>query len=100
MAKETNITFCLMRSNNNSINFFIIYMTSEQLQGQPHKQQSVHTGNYITNDQTHTDDNKISSSGKTVISALHNKEMHKDNANKKHNNVVLRTQGTVTAKHD
>jgi hypothetical protein len=34
-------------SNNNSIKSFIIYVPSQQLQGQLHTQHSVGTGNYI-----------------------------------------------------
>jgi hypothetical protein len=34
-------------NNNNSIKFFIIYVPSQQLQGQLQTQHSVYTGNYI-----------------------------------------------------
>jgi hypothetical protein len=42
--------------NNNSIQFFIIYVPSRQLQGQLHTQYSVDIGNYIMDKQNKVKD--------------------------------------------
>lgn len=102
MAKETNITFCWMRSNNNSIQFLITYVLSEQLQGQSHKQQSadmVITLQTIRRIQTtrSVQVEKLLFQPCTTKKSI--RTIRTRNTIPINNNVVLRKQG-VTAKHD
>jgi hypothetical protein len=46
-AKVTMVKTIIIYSNNNSIQFFIIYVPSQQLQDQLQTEHSVDTGNYI-----------------------------------------------------
>jgi hypothetical protein len=47
LAAEAHPTKEINRLNNNPIQIFIIYVPSQQLQGQLQTQRSVDTGNYI-----------------------------------------------------
>jgi hypothetical protein len=52
-----------MRNNNNyySSTFFIIYVPSQQTQGQLQKQHSTDTNKYITENEKHDDDSRKAS---------------------------------------
>jgi hypothetical protein len=47
-------------NSNNSVKTFVIYVPSQQLQGQLQKQPSVDTGNLITDKQKHEDNSHMS----------------------------------------
>jgi hypothetical protein len=55
---------------NNSVKFFIVYVSSQELQGQVHKQHSVNPFNYITDKRKHTDDNRLSLRSSTLEELL------------------------------
>jgi hypothetical protein len=61
-----NYKYVAQNHNNNSIQFSIIYVLSQELQGQLQKQHSANAINYITHKQKHKDKSHEASLG-TII---------------------------------
>lgn len=102
MAKETNTTFCWMRFNNNSVQFLTIFVLSEQLHGQSHKQQRadmVITLQTIRRIQTTRSVQVEKLLFLPCTTKKNVRTIRTRNTVPTNNNAVLRKQG-VTAKHD